>query len=103
MRFIQIIEFRTSRIEEINAALDSWVAKNADRRIVTRAVQTRDRDAAGVYLHIVEFPSYEEAMENSNRPETAEFAAELAKLCSGPPTFRNLDLVREDDYAGGGG
>ena len=43
------------------------------------------------------FPSYEAAMENSNRPETAEFAAKLAKLCAGPPTFRNLDVVREEE------
>jgi hypothetical protein len=29
-------------------------------------------------------------------PETAEFAQRLSRLCDGPPTFRNLDLVRED-------
>ena len=40
---------------------------------------------------------YEAAMENSNRPETAEFAAQLAQLCDGPPTFRNLDVTREED------
>ena len=36
-------------------------------------------------------------MENSNRPETGEFAAFLAKLCDGPLTFRNLDVLREED------
>ena len=36
-------------------------------------------------------------MENSNRPGTAEFAAQLAKLCDGPPTFRNLDVIREEE------
>lgn len=97
MGFIQIIEFRTSRIDEFNAALDDWVAKNAGRRVATRSVQTRDRDNEGVYLNIVEFPSYEQAMENSNRPETTEFAAQLAKLCDAPPVFRNLDVLRERD------
>jgi hypothetical protein len=43
----------------------------------------------------VEFPSYEEAMANSELPETAEFAARLMELCDGPPTFRNLDVLRE--------
>ena len=100
MKFIQIIEFKTSRIDEFNATLDDWVARNEGNRIVTRSVQTRDRDKENVYLSIVEFPSYERAMENSNRPETGEFAARLAKLCDGPPAFRNLDVVRELDFEG---
>ena len=29
-------------------------------------------------------------------PETADFAAQLAKICDGPPTFRNLDVTREE-------
>jgi hypothetical protein len=97
MRFIQIIEYRTSRIDEFNAVLDAWVERNAGHRIATRALQTRDRDQENVYLNIVEFPSYEKAMENSGRPETAELAAQLATLCDGPPVFRNLDLVKEPD------
>ena len=48
------------------------------------------------YVQIVEFPSYEEAMANSELPETGEFAAKLATLCDAPPTFRNLDVTREE-------
>ncbi len=54
-----------------------------------------DRDHPGRYQTIVEFESYEAAMENSNRPETHEFSAKMAELCDGPPTFRNLDVVQE--------
>jgi hypothetical protein len=36
-------------------------------------------------------------MENSSRPETAEFAAFLAGISDGPLTFRNLDVLREED------
>ena len=97
MKFVQIIEFKTSRIEEFNATLDEWLAKTEGQRVPARALQTRDRDQDGVYLHIVEFPSYEQAMENSNRPETTEFAHRLAQLCDGPPVFRNLDVLREED------
>ena len=52
-----------------------------------------DRDRPGYYLNLVEFDSYESAMENSNRPETAEFSAKMAELCDGPPRFYNLDVV----------
>jgi quinol monooxygenase YgiN len=97
MKFVQLIEFKTKDIEAFNSTLDEWLAKTAGVRTPTRATQGRDRDNADTYIHIVEFPSYEEAMENSNRFETAEFAAQLEKLCEGPPAFRNLDVTREED------
>ena len=46
---------------------------------------------------MVEFASYDQGMENSNRPATAEFAAFLAGICDGPLAFRNLDVLREED------
>ena len=98
MKFVQIIEFKTGDIDAFNRTLDEWLEKTAgSARIPTRAIQTRDRDNDRTYVHIVEFPSYEAAMENSDRPETSEFAAALAKLCDGPPTFRNLDVTREEE------
>ena len=96
MPFIQIIEYKTSRIDELNAALDGWLERTKGKRAATRGVQTRDRDADNTYVQIVEFPSYEDAMANSNLPETSEFAGQLASLCDGPPTFRNLDVLREE-------
>ena len=36
-------------------------------------------------------------MENSSRPETGEFAAFLVGISEGPLTFRNLDVLREED------
>ena len=43
-------------------------------------------------MQIVEFPSYEDAMANSELPETAAFAERLRGLCDGPLLFRNLDV-----------
>lgn len=96
MPFIQIIEYKTTRFDEFTAALDAWLEKTKGKRAATRGTQTRDRDAADTYVQIVEFPSYEEAMANSSLPETNEFAAQLATLCDGAPTFRNLDVIREE-------
>ena len=96
MPFIQTIEYRSSRIEELDAALDGWLEATRGKRAATRGVQTKDRDAADTYVQIVEFPSYEAAMANSDLPETSEFAATLASLCDGPPTFRNLDVLRDE-------
>ena len=60
---------------------------------VRRVTITTDRDRPGYHFTIAEFDSYESAMENSNRPETSEFAPKMAKLCDGPPTFYNLDVT----------
>jgi quinol monooxygenase YgiN len=97
MRFVQLIEFNTGDIDAFNRTLDEWLAKTRGVRTATRAVLGRDRENDGTYVNIVEFPSYEAAMENSNRPETAEFAARLSDLCDGPATFRNLDVIRDDE------
>ena len=99
MRFIQIFEFTTTRIDEIEALMDKWVAQSEGRRKVERSVLALDRDRPQTYVQIVEFPSYEEAMQNSSLPETNEFAQKLTELCEGTPQFRNLQLVRTDELA----
>jgi hypothetical protein len=96
MKFAQMIEFTTERIDDFNAGLDEWMAAHVDRT-PHRAVLRRDRDAADRYLFMVEFASYEQGMENSSRPEVAEFAAFLAGISDSAPTFRSLDVLREED------
>jgi hypothetical protein len=96
MPFVQVIEFQTNQIGEFDAALDDWLKESKGQRTATRGLRTKDRDRADTYVQIVEFPSYEAAMENSNRPETSKLAGRLAALCSAPPTFRNLDVEREE-------
>jgi hypothetical protein len=95
VKFIQIIEFTTSRADEMDAMLDEWLEKTQGKRTATRGVEARDRDRPNTYVQIIEFPSFEDAMANSELPETAEVAARLAELCDGPPTFRNLDVARD--------
>ena len=97
MKFTQIIEFSTTRIDELNATLDTWITSTEGNRIPHRAVLRRDREAENRYLLMVEFSSYDQGMENSKRPATAEFAAFLSGICDAPPTFRNLDVLREED------
>jgi quinol monooxygenase YgiN len=97
MAFIQIIEITSSRIDEIQGLDDEWRSQTEGRRTAQRAIITQDRDRPNTYVQIVEFPSYEAAMANSELPETSAFADRLAKLCDEPPTFRNLDVVRSEE------
>jgi hypothetical protein len=90
--FVQIIELKTSRIDEIRD-LVAQMRSEGTVGTALRGTVTEDRDRLGYYLNIVEFKSYESAMENSARPEVSEFAAKLAALCDEPPRFYNLDVV----------
>jgi len=88
--FVQIIEFTTSRYDQIRALVDE---RGSGPGLAVRGVVAEDRDRPGTYINIVEFESYESAMENSSSPETQEFAAKMAELCDGPARFYNLDVL----------
>jgi hypothetical protein len=97
MKFIQVIEYRTSRYDEANKLVDAWLAQTEGKRTVGQGFTGRDREDPNRYLDVIVFPSYEEAMRNNDLPETQALAAKLASLCDGEVTFHNLDVVREDN------
>jgi quinol monooxygenase YgiN len=94
MAFLQIIEFETTRPDEVEALVDEWRELTAGRRTAQRGTFTRDRDRPDTYVQIVEFPSHEAAMANSELPETGLLAQKIAELCDGPMVFRNLEVRR---------
>ena len=75
--FVQIIEFQTSRRDEVEALGREIRDRLDDGRPSSpkRGTIVADRDRPNYYLNIVEFDSHEAAMENSSRPEVGEFAA----------------------------
>lgn len=93
--YVQIIEMKTSRIDEVDSLVEEVRASGGPMPMV-RAMMTADRDRPNYFLSILEFDSYEEAMANSNKPETAEMAQRMASLCDEPPKFYNLDVRRTE-------
>jgi hypothetical protein len=93
--FVQIIEFKSSNIDEIKKLAEDFRGKREAEGTggPVSGVVTEDRDRPGTYLNIVRFPSYEIAMENSNNPLTQEFAKNMMALCDGEPTFYNLNVL----------
>jgi hypothetical protein len=94
MSFVQIIEYETDRPDEMWALGDSRMAQMGEAPPGFRLTITQDRDNPESFVTIVEFPSYEAAMANSELPETDEFARKMAALCSSGPRFRNLEVKR---------
>lgn len=98
MKFIQIIDYRTSRFDEASALVDEWVEQTGGRRTVLEGYTGRDREDQQRHVDVIVFPSYEDAMRNNDLPETRAMAEQFTKLCDGEPVFLNLDVVREDDF-----
>ncbi|MGH9231135.1 MAG: hypothetical protein ACRD07_20810 [Acidimicrobiales bacterium] len=99
MAFVQIIEFRTSKLDEMRKLEDEWETAAGSESTVRRVITGADRDDAGRYLQVAFFDSYESAMENSNLPVTQEFSQKMMALSDGPATFYNLDVVDDRQMA----
>ncbi len=91
MSFIQIVQFETDNIDELRERGKRYEEEGGGGG--GKGTVCADRDNPGRYYIIAQFDSYEAAMENSNKPETQELAADMAKLSNGPPTFYNLDVI----------
>jgi hypothetical protein len=92
--FVQVIEFRTGRIEELEQIEDGWADEIGADRTARWEVTGADRNDPGRYLQVVAFPDHESAMANSKHPVTNRFAEMLGELCDSAPTFHDLDVRR---------
>jgi hypothetical protein len=95
MSFVQIMELRTTKVDQILSAVDDYEKATEGKRTVARSFVCRDRDHSDRHFVIVFFDSYEEAMKNSALPETDALSKKTAELANGAPTFYNLDVIEE--------
>ncbi|MEG8280865.1 hypothetical protein [Streptomyces sp. AHA2] len=98
MKFVQIIDFETERLEEMQQTVAEAGQRNAGRSGgPTRSMLLKDRDKPHRYLALIEFDSFEEAMRNSDDPETSRMAERLDALSIGERRYTNCDVVDERD------
>jgi hypothetical protein len=93
VEFVQIIEYRSSKLAEIQAVADEWQSATEGKRKALRSVLCQDRDEPGRYFNVVFFDSHEAAMENSALPETDALSKKMMGFADGPATFYNLDVI----------
>jgi quinol monooxygenase YgiN len=93
MSFIQIVEYETDRADEIAAVMNEMPPPSPDQAPGFRRMAfTQDRDNPRRFLVIVEFDSYEAAMDNSNKPETDAMANRLGEMVTRGPIYHNLEV-----------
>jgi hypothetical protein len=90
--FIQIIQGKCTRQDEMHALADEWreqLGPTADGWLGGTYGFTDD----GMFLGIVRFENREKAMANSQRPEQDAWAKRMAALFDGPVEFHDSDDV----------
>ena len=90
--FIQVIQGRCTRQDELRALLDEWVdsqSSSAEGWLGGTYGFTDD----GTFIGVVRFEDRERAMANSDRPEQGEWAERMSALFDGPVEFRDSDDV----------
>jgi hypothetical protein len=92
-RFVQLIEFQTTRIDEVRALERQWRDVTEGAGTATSMSVTKDRDRHNRYVWMIEFPSHEHAARSDELEETRYIAEQLMKLADGPAVFRNLDVL----------
>ncbi len=90
--YVQIVEFQTTRIDELRTIADEMDPASSEDAPLRRTL-TADRNRPNRYFTILEFDSYEAAMKASASPETSQFARRMAELCDTPPTFFDLTVL----------
>ena len=92
-RFVQLIEFQTTRIEEVRELERRWRDAIEGAGTATVMSITKDRDRHNRYVWMIEFPTRELAARSDELEETQYIAEQLMKLADGPAVFRNLDVL----------
>jgi hypothetical protein len=90
--FIQVIQGRCSRQDELRALSDEWVQElgpAADGWLGGTYGFTDD----GTFIGVIRFEDREKAMANSGRPEQDEWAQRMTALFDGPVEFHDSDDV----------
>lgn len=95
MAFIQIIDTHTEDLDAVLKVDEQWEAATEGKRTARRSIVCRDRNDPTHLQIVVFFDSYESAMENSNLPETQEFAQKWQAASVGGMTFYDLDVVAD--------
>lgn len=92
--FVQLIEFRTDRVEDFDDAVAEWMREIGPARTAQWYLLGADRADPGTYVEVVGFPDHAAAAANSEHPATAAVAKRLQELSEGTLAFRDLDVVR---------
>jgi hypothetical protein len=95
MKFVQIVEYHTTRPGEIDALDEEWRRRTDGVRPSNTLVIGADRDRPDTFIAVLTWDSYEDAQRNNELGATHDLAKHIADLCTEPPRYRNLDVITD--------
>lgn len=95
-RVVRIIEFRTDRYDEVQAAEAQWLDATAGMRPPSRVLRCRDTADERAWTYIEEYASVDDVKHHDELPETALLAQRMGELCDEPPTVRDVEVDEAD-------
>jgi len=95
--FVQLMEYQTSKPDEVQRLHDEWKQATQGKRNARRTLVTKHHGDGDRFCELVFFDSYDDAMENSKLPETQEFAKRFRDAVDGEVTYFDLDVLDEED------
>jgi hypothetical protein len=95
MSFVQLMEYKATDPAEVRRIHDEWAQSTEGKRNARRLLLTKHHEDADRFCELVFFDSYEEAMENSDLPETQRFAERMKGVIDGDVSYVDLDVVDE--------
>ncbi|MDG4859537.1 hypothetical protein P8605_15490 [Streptomyces sp. T-3] len=97
MKFAQIIELETDRMDEMRALIEQFEKTSMGKDRPSHRTVLQDRAKSSRFLVIIEFDSYEKAMRNSSDPEVGKLSEQLAALATKKPVFTDCDIREQAD------
>lgn len=96
MEFVQVIEFTSTKYDDIRAMGQQFeeTRRAGGGPKPSSVLFLKDRDRPNAYRIVARFASYDEAMKNSGRDDTSAMAERMAALTDGP-SFGNFDVLDE--------
>lgn len=95
MAFAQLIEYTTSKPDEVQQIHEEWEQKSQGTRKARRVLLMKHRDDPNRFCELVFFDSYDSAMENSELPETQEYARRFRDALDGEASYINFDILED--------
>jgi ribosomal protein S6E (S10) len=90
--FIQIMQGKCTRQDELRALNDEWI-RNLSPGATGWLGGTYGFTDDDMFIGVIRFESRDAAMANSERPEQGEFAERMGELMDGPVEFHDSDDV----------
>ena len=95
MGYVQILDFETKHVKDVESLLSEWRRGTDGDRTVQHEIVARDNNRPEHYVAILQFSLRDAAQRNEKLAESDRFADRMAELCYGTVDFTYYEVIRD--------